>query len=130
MDAEQARQNLIAALRKDCLAHEQGRFDDLGPLDQSLEEFFASADANGLREIRMAFNFWDSWLDERDHGFPNFYEGVTRDSWPSLARSIVAELEGGQPLTDPLVLPHFDWKPTKKWKERISLLFKRGATNG
>ena len=56
----------------------------------------------------IAWNFWDSWLDERNHDFPGFYRGIDREAWPRLAIHIADCLEHGQTISDPLVLKHFD----------------------
>jgi hypothetical protein len=43
-------------------------------------------DARVRQAFAIAWNFWDSWIDERNHLFPGFYEGIAKEQWPALAR--------------------------------------------
>ena len=38
------------------------------------------------RDVVIALAFWDAWLDEQNHNFPGFYDGISSADWPALGR--------------------------------------------
>ena len=58
----------------------------------------------------IAFDFWDSWIDEKNHGFPKFYELIEKNDWPALALSVVEDLEKGRDATHPVIVETFSRK--------------------
>jgi hypothetical protein len=121
---EEQRQALIKALRKDSDLHEKGLFSQLGSdfdqLDVAATGIFE--DAKAQQAFAIAWNFWDSWIDERNHLFPGFYEGIAKEHWPVLARRVAENLENGHEVVDPLLLKHFVFHPSIPLKERIRQL--------
>jgi hypothetical protein len=61
-------------------------------------------------DLALAIAFWDSWIDERNHGFPGHYRGISIDDWPILARSIAASLVSGRTIDDSRVRKNFDFR--------------------
>jgi hypothetical protein len=121
---EENRQALIQALRKDADLHEKGLFKQLGndfdQLDVKTTGIFE--DARVRQAFAIARNLWDSWIDERNHLFPGFYEGIGKEHWPVLARRVAEHLEKGDEVVDPLLLKHFVFHPSIPFKERIKQL--------
>jgi hypothetical protein len=124
---EEKRQALIRALRKDADLHEKGLFKQLGSdFDQlDVEANGVFEDARVQQAFGIAWNLWDSWLDESNHCFPGFYEGIAKDHWPAIARQIAENLEDGNEVIDPLLLRHFVLYPTIPFKERMKQLWPR-----
>lgn len=118
---EEKRQVLIQALRKDADLHEKGLFKQLGNdfvrLDVETEGVFENV--NVRLTFAIAWNFWDSWIDERNHLFPGFYEGIPKEHWPGLARRVAQHLEVGDEVIDPLLLKHFVIRPSIPFKDRV-----------
>jgi hypothetical protein len=112
------------ALRKDADLHEKGLFSQLGndfdQLDVKTTGIFQ--DASVRQVFSIAWNFWDSWIDERNHLFPGFYEGIAKEQWPALARRAAEDLEKGDEVVDPLLLKHFVFHPSTPLKERVKQL--------
>lgn len=83
-------------LEQDIEAHERGdyerigeAFDALPPLDYCDED-----SEQERRRVSLAVEFWDSWIDARNH-FWQHYPGVERDDWPVIARQICQGLREG-----------------------------------
>jgi hypothetical protein len=118
---EENRQALIQALRKDADLHDKGLFNQLGSdfdqLDVAATGVFE--DASVRQAFAVAWNFRDSWIDERNHHFPGFSEGIAKENWPGLARRVAQHLEVGDEVIDPLLLKHFVIRPSIPFKDRI-----------
>ena len=121
---EDKRQALVQALRKDADIHEKSLFKQLGSdFDQlDVEDTGIFEDARVRQAFAIAWTFWDSWIDERNHLSPGFYEGIAKDHWPVLARRVAENLENGEEVIDPLLLKHFAFHPAIPLKERIRQL--------
>lgn len=79
----------IDALRRDADLQRSGRLADMGSDFNEIDSLIPADDP--LRAIPLIF--WDSWLDERNHSFPCFYEGIRKEDWPELADSIATAIE-------------------------------------
>lgn len=128
---EEKRQALIRALRKDADLHEKGLFKQLGSdFDQlDIEANGVFEDARVQQAFGIVWNLWDSWLDERNHCFPGFYEGIVKDNWPAIARRAAANLEDGNEGVDPLLLKYFALHPTIPFKEKMNRLWTQWFSN-
>ena len=120
LDYEASKQILAECLRRDALLQEENRLMELG---EKFEELDASLSRDS-EQLAIAWTFWDSWIDERNHRFPEFYKGIKRDMWPILARHIADRLAGNQTITDPLILKYFEIKPKLSFLKRVMGLFK------
>lgn len=99
---------LADALRKDALAQDAGdvaavgdRYDDVYQDVLALCEDLSGRAADG-------FLFWDWWCDARNHDWKYYYEGIARDDWPRLARHIADAIEQDLPITEPVLVKHFE----------------------
>jgi hypothetical protein len=92
-----ARKLLADHLLKDAVAHEAGRYDEIGRRFDAFERAFPDGDGNEQLELRIALTFWDAWIDARNHGWQPT-AGIQPNEWPVLAREIVADLNGEGPV--------------------------------
>ena len=85
---EEATAALLAALTRDVLLHEAGRFDNLG---ESYDEVDTRLPRNAdpeFNKLIFAHEFWAGWLDAREHDWM-FYEPIKQADWPRFARQII-----------------------------------------
>ncbi|RYZ77780.1 MAG: hypothetical protein EOP05_00515 [Proteobacteria bacterium] len=87
---------LADAILRETTIHEIGRFAELG---QHFDEFESNSDASSEAYV-LALNFWEAWIDERDHDFANFY-GIEREAWPNIAVEVLKYLRSGEMPTHP-----------------------------
>ena len=121
MSYEVAKTFIVERLRRDALLHEQRQFQKLG-------EGFGDNDGRFPRahdQLMIAWDFWDCWIDERNHKFPGFTEGVNQGDWPRLARHIADQLANDQAITDPFILERFVFKRGPSLLTRIKGFFKK-----
>lgn len=119
--ADTARQLFVEVLRRDADLHEQG---ELAMIGEGFEEIDGSwPRGRNSHQLGLAWNFYDSWIDERNHGFVGHYEAITKDEWPRYARYIADRLEAGQEIADPVLLAEFDYGPRTSFVDAIKGLF-------
>lgn len=53
--------------------------------------------------LKLAFYFWDCWIDARNHDW-RYHEPVRCEDWPELADHIVEALLNEREITHPMVL--------------------------
>lgn len=94
MDRFAARSLLAKSLIKDAERHRRAAFSDLGADYETVEARLLKNPDGFDPLIGMALNFWHSWIDERNHGFPGYYNRIRKDSWPILAEQLSDSLEG------------------------------------
>jgi len=121
MDYERAKKFIIESLTRDIKLHEEGKFDEIGNGYAEYDNEFPRTD----HQLMIAWNFWDAWIDERNHGFPCFYSGITKETWPQLARHIIEKLSKGEEITDQLILSNFVFKRNSPLIERVKKFFKK-----
>lgn len=93
---EEAKQFVLLRLERDIAAHERGDYGAIGRM-MDLVPSLADCDARDDDEadrVSTAINFWDRWIDARNHDW-GYYPGVERDDWPIIARQICAGLREG-----------------------------------
>lgn len=105
IDQEKARNLILRRLKRDKNFHERAEFDKMGETHDDFDREFPK----GYPDLMIAWTFWDSWMDERKQGFPNLYSGISKDTWPQLAGQVIEQLERKAPISNPLILTHFDF---------------------
>ena len=60
-------------------------------------------------KLFIALNFWDGWIDARNHDW-EYYDPIQARDWPVLARSIAERIEADAEVTDTRVLRKFDFR--------------------
>jgi hypothetical protein len=99
-------QRLAACLLRDAELHDTAP-DELGG---EFDELDATAPRDDP-DMAVAIAFWDAWIDERNHGFPGHYEGISIEDWPVLARHIATSLTTGQTISEPRIQQNFVFQP-------------------
>jgi hypothetical protein len=97
------RDQLVEQLLNDALAHEVGRFEDIGSGFDDIEAALADNQTAEFHRLRVVKEFWDGWIDARNHDW-RFYEPLARDDWPVLAREVAADLQADRDIENPKVL--------------------------
>jgi hypothetical protein len=104
----------IAALHRAEEAHSVGDYHQLPEIFDSVDsKLFEATESmeNGplATDLGTARNFLDSWADASNHDWLH-YEGISKDDWPVLARTISESLEVGEPITSSKIVDHFQPK--------------------
>jgi len=102
-----ARDQLVDQLLRDAMAHDYGRYHEVGRRFDDVERVLPHGGAPELGRLRVALTFWDGWIDARNHGFQPG-SGIAKTEWPLLARIVAADLEGDRDVTDIRVVARFD----------------------
>ena len=76
----------------------------------------ASQSANEPRysKLHVAVRFWDAWITARDAGWREI-EGIAIAAWPTLAKTILNDLEHDREISDSYVRTHFDLTSTQPY---------------
>lgn len=101
-----ARTALVGALLKDAMAHEAGRYDEIGRRFDGIEREFPRGVAPQLTRLRTALAFWDGWIDARNREWPG--SNIDKGEWPMLARRIASDLAQDTDIADARVGARFD----------------------
>jgi hypothetical protein len=120
----EAKQLFIDGLTSDAIAHESGRYEDVGAGFDDLDAELPRNQEAEFDKLFIALNFWDGWIDARNHDW-KYYEGIGRSDWPRMARTIVANLSEDLEIRDPLVLAHFDFRQRDESKGTLARLIDR-----
>jgi hypothetical protein len=62
-----ARQLFIDGLTRDAIAHESGRFKDVGAGFDDLDAEMPRNRGSDFNKLLTALNFWNGWVDARNH---------------------------------------------------------------
>ena len=96
-DYQQAKDQVISALKKSIEAQNAGRLDDIEAGYEELDFGLPRNSGPEFQKLFDAFGFWDCWIDARNHSW-QIYEGLQEEDWPRLATLIVADLESDQEI--------------------------------
>jgi hypothetical protein len=102
-----AREELVDGLLTDAIAHDAGRFGAIGRHFRAVEDRIPHGAAPQVGKLHVALAFWDGWMDARDHDWRTNV-GIAQSEWPTLARSVAADLEGDRDVSDMRVVRRFD----------------------
>ena len=120
----EAKQALIKELRRDVEAHEASRHEQVGAGFDEFDRKLPRGQGPEFDKLSIAFNFWDGWIDARNHNWL-YYDGINESDWPVLARPIIASLEADEEISEPMVLDHFDFRRRDNSKGLMGRLFER-----
>ena len=95
----------------------------MGKMGEMIDDFDAEF-PRGSADLMMAWTFWDAWIEERNQGFPNLYEGISKEDWGPLATQIIEQLEKKENITHPIILKHFDFSEQPHWFDKWKGIFK------
>jgi hypothetical protein len=123
MTYQEARDAIVAEVRRDAAAHEAGQFDAVGRRFDAVEHRFPIGVAPELGKLHIALAFWDGWVHARNHGWPSGPIGA--EEWPQLARSVADDIEADREISAAKVLKHFDIVAHPKLDDRVQILAAR-----
>lgn len=108
---EHARDHVVAALRRDADAQEQGRPEDIGADFAAFDTHYPRDDSPASLRLAAAHRFWDEWLYARDHRWSTPIR-LREEDWPPLARSVAAGLDANEDLDeDDMLRTTGIWRP-------------------
>lgn len=113
-DYHEFRKRMAEALRREAAAQAAGRLEAVGAAYDIFDGALPREGGPEFDKLFLALRFWDSWADERNHGFPNF-SGIAGEEWPVLARRVAQDLEEDREITDPAVRGRFALQPKQRW---------------
>lgn len=119
----EAKHYLIEHLSRDVVLHVAG---DYGHVGDNFNDFDANLPRNGdpkFKKLYIALNFWDGWLDARNHDW-HFYKGISQNDWPKLAKMIIQNIEEEKEITSEIILAHFDLKPKESIISKLKKIFR------
>ena len=119
-----ARRAFINELGRDVEVHESGRYQDVGAGFDNLDTALPRDQGPEFEKLFIALNFWDGWIDSRNHNWL-YYDGINQSDWPVLAKRIIKSLEADEEIDDPMVLHHFDWRNRENSKGLIQRFLER-----
>jgi hypothetical protein len=135
----EARQALIVGLLHAASEQEAGHLAGIEPLFDAIDAELPLGEGAEFDKLVIALHFWDGWIDARNHDW-HYYKGISGGNWPRLARSIVADLEADQEISNKTVLKQFDFKnrtkrrkpdkPRPRWLKIIPKIFMCGIVAG
>ena len=120
----QAKEQIISALLRNAVLHESGRFSEIEESYDSIHDSLPSSAGPEFGKLYVALTFWDGWIDASNHDWM-YYEGMSAEDWPRLARLIAADLQADREITGDVVRKHFDRRddPPGLLRRMISRLF-------
>jgi hypothetical protein len=124
LDYLQAKRAFIDGLSQDIDAQEAGRYQEVGAGFDYVDAELPRVHGPEFDKLFIALNFWDGWIDSRNHNWL-YYKGIRQSDWPVLAKRIVKSLEADEDISDPLVLGHFDLRARESSKGPIRRLVER-----
>jgi hypothetical protein len=105
---DSARQALVAGLLEDALAHEAGRYAEIGRKMPAIRETVSRQDPAWNSRLQLAVGFWNGWSEARGHWDDDAQRNpIAVGAWPRLARTIASDLALDRDTTDPVIVAHF-----------------------
>jgi len=98
---------IAAALRQDAAAQDAGDFESIAKRYDDVYAEVLAVSSEYPDTVATGFTFWDWWADARNHDW-QYYEGIERDDWSRLARHVADSIEAGLPISDPMLVRHFE----------------------
>jgi hypothetical protein len=103
----EAKQFLMENLMRDAIAHESDCYPDIGVGFDEFDANLPRFDRPEFNKLYIALNFWDGWIDARNHNW-QYYSGINQWDWPILARRVVQAIADDGEITEPIILRHFN----------------------
>jgi uncharacterized membrane protein YeaQ/YmgE (transglycosylase-associated protein family) len=122
-----ARVQLVDQLRRDAVAHDAERYDEVGQRFGTVGRVVPHGSGPELVKLRIAVTFWGQWIDARDRGWRR-NSAIAKGDWPQLARTLAADLEGDRNVTDRRLVLHFDAGSGSLLGNRVQTLVARMRT--
>ena len=121
---DEARRFLIDNLTSEADAQDGGSPQEVGRGFDVLGDNLPGESGPEFGKLFVAINFWDGWVDARNHGW-QYYEGIRETDWPVLARRIAKALAADREITEPIVIKYFDLRDEQTLWGRIKSVLAR-----
>jgi hypothetical protein len=104
-----ARQALVAGLIEDALAHEAGRYAEIGRQFPAVRDRVSRQDTRWNSRLQLAVRFWRGWTQARDGKWRagGAEHLVPMADWPRYARTIASDLALDRDTMDPAIVGRF-----------------------
>ena len=102
----EAKAAVIGALARDASLHDQGLFAELGASFDELDARIPRSAGAVFDKLLIALRFLDDWLDASNHDW-QYHQPMQRSDWPTLARTLIADISADREISDAAVLKHF-----------------------
>jgi uncharacterized membrane protein YeaQ/YmgE (transglycosylase-associated protein family) len=104
-----ARQALVAGLIEDALAHEAGRYAEIGRQLPAIRDRVSRQDPSPNRRLQLAVRFWRRWTTARDERWQSadVEKPIAVADWPRFARTIASDLALDRDTTDSAIVACF-----------------------
>ena len=104
-----ARQALVAGLVEDALAHDAGRYAEIGRQLPAVRRILSRQIPSPASRLQIAMRFWCGWTEARDerwHGHEADRPIAVAD-WPRFARTIASDLALDRDTMEPAIVTRF-----------------------
>ncbi len=122
--ATEAAEILAKALVADAELHEANRYHEIGERYDDVYGELLPLDGASEAPVRVALEFWDGWIDARNHDWL-YYEGIGEHDWPRYARVVSDCLRSNRVPDDPTLRKHFCRPPKSPVRVRLAQLLLR-----
>jgi uncharacterized membrane protein YeaQ/YmgE (transglycosylase-associated protein family) len=104
-----ARQALVAGLIEDALAHEAGRYSEIGRQLPAVRATVSRQNPLWNSRLQVALRFWRGWTEARDERWRGDEADklIAAADWPGFARTIASDLALDRDTTEPTVVSRF-----------------------
>lgn len=103
------REALVEGLTEDAVAHDAGRYAEVGRQFAAVRATLARQDAPQSSRLHVALRFWHGWMLARDERWPgdDSLDPMVAADWPRVARGIASDLALDRDISDPRVAARF-----------------------
>lgn len=110
---------MVRVLARDTDLHKAGQYEQIGLDFDLIDKDRRINPWPGSSALCIAWNFWDGWIDARNHDWM-YYEGIEKKDWPVLAQEIAKNLQDDSEIVNPVLIKYFDLtKSDKNFFDRI-----------
>lgn len=104
-----AREAVAAGLIEDALAHEAGRYSEIGRQLPALRETVSRQDPLWNSRLQVAVRFWRGWTEARDQRWRGNEADrlIAAADWPGFARTIASDLALDRDTMEPAIVSRF-----------------------
>jgi len=104
-----ARQALMAGLMEDALAHDAGRYGEIGRQLSTVRATVSRHDPPWNSRLQVALRFWRRWTEARDERWRGREAGkhIAVADWPRFARTLASDLALDSNTAEPAIVSSF-----------------------
>ena len=106
---DSARQALVAGLIEDALAHDAGRYAEIGRQLPALRRILSRQNPSPDSRLQVAVRFWRGWTEARDERWRGDEADklIAAADWPRFARTIASDLALDRDTLEPAIVTRF-----------------------